>query len=245
VVNATIYTLTLKQLLARRRTLLMLAFAMLPVVLAIISRPTVEGFDRQEWTIDVLNELVIASLLPMIALVFGTAAHGADVEDGTAFYILAKPIPRLEILLSRLAAALTATAGMVGVSTFACGLIGLWGEPQEGIASGFLAGALAGSLAYCCLFVLLSVLTTRALIAGLIYVFLWEAIISRIFDGLRVFSVRQYSLGVADGVSSVEQFLFAADLSFAPAIVLTVLVSIACTWYAGRRLESFELRDTV
>jgi ABC-2 type transport system permease protein len=243
--NTTIYSLTLRQLLARRRTLLMLAFALLPVALAVISRFTVDGFDRQEWTVDVLNELVVASLLPLIALVFGTAAHGADVEDGTAFYILAKPIPRMEILVSRLLAALTATAALVALSALACGLIGLWGEPHEGIVAGFVVGVLAGSLAYACLFVLLSVLTTRALIVGLLYVFLWEAIISRIFEGLRVLSVRQYTLGVADGITSVSDFIFEADLSFVPAVILTLVVSAACTWYAARRLESFELRDTV
>ena len=243
--NTVIYSLTLRQLLARRRTLLMVLFALLPAALAVLSRFTIDDFERQEWAVDVLNELVVASLLPLIALVFGTAAHGADVEDGTAFYILAKPIPRLEILLSRLAAALTATGALVVLSALACGLIGLWGEEQAGITSGFVVGVLAGSLAYSCVFVLLSVLTTRALIVGLLYVFLWEAIISRIFDGLRILSVRQYTLGVADGLSSVDERLLDADLAFAPAAVLTLVVSAFCIWYSARRLESFELRDTV
>ena len=47
---------------------------------------------------------------------------------------------------------------------------------------------------------MLSVVTSRALIAGLIYVFIWEGLVNGLFAGTRLLSVRHYTLGVADSI---------------------------------------------
>ena len=39
-----------------------------------------------------LDGLVVTTLLPLAALVYGTAALGAEIEDGTAVYLLSKPV---------------------------------------------------------------------------------------------------------------------------------------------------------
>ena len=43
-----------------------------------------------------------------------------------------------------------------------------------------------------------SVFTNHSLIGGLIYVFLWEGVVTQLFTGTRYMSVRQYTLGLAD-----------------------------------------------
>ena len=45
--------------------------------------------------------LVVAIVLPLTALLVGTSALGDEFEDGTAVYLLTKPIPRWQILLRR------------------------------------------------------------------------------------------------------------------------------------------------
>ena len=36
--------------------------------------------------------------MPLVALIFGTAAIGSEIEDGTAVYLIVKPIPRWRIV---------------------------------------------------------------------------------------------------------------------------------------------------
>ena len=46
----------------------------------------------------ILDTLVVRTVLPLVALVVGTAALGSEIEDGTAVYLMIKPIPRWRIV---------------------------------------------------------------------------------------------------------------------------------------------------
>jgi ABC-2 type transport system permease protein len=105
-IDPTILRLTVRQLLGQRRSIVMVLFALLPVLLAVLYALENDSSDAQEWTAKVaLGGLVIGLVLPFTALVFGTAALGQEFEDGTAVYLLAKPIPRATIVFSKLVVA--------------------------------------------------------------------------------------------------------------------------------------------
>ena len=116
-----IAALTLRQLLGRGRTVLLGLLALLPILLAIVYRLGSEDTDQQRWVAQVLFDgLVVTILLPLLALVYGTAALGAEIEDGTAVYLLAKPVSRAEIIVGKLLAAWVADVGhraRIGVSS--------------------------------------------------------------------------------------------------------------------------------
>lgn len=63
-VNGPILELTLRQMLGRKRSLLMVGFGLLPVLLAVIFRLSDSSDDQQQWTADVLlNGFIVTSLL--------------------------------------------------------------------------------------------------------------------------------------------------------------------------------------
>jgi ABC-2 type transport system permease protein len=237
--------LTLRQLLGRGRTILLGLLALLPVLLAVAYRIGSEDTDQQRWVAQVLLEgLVVTTVLPLTALVYGTAALGAEIEDGTAVYLLAKPVPRSRIVAGKLLAAWALTAATVLASGLVAGAIGLAGAPQDGLLLGFGVALVLGSLVYVALFLLLSIATSRALIAGLVYVFVWEGLINGLFAGTRLLSIRHYTLGVADLLTSVPAAVFDAKLAPAPALVLIALLCATCVWRAIRRLERLEIGET-
>jgi ABC-2 type transport system permease protein len=242
-VNRVIIEVTLRQLVGRRRTLLMALLALIPVGLALLFRANAEGERPDEFTVDMLNVIVISALLPLIALIFGTAALGAEIEDGTAVYLLAKPLPRPTIIVSKLVVAFLITAVMVVPATLVSSLIVLDGFDSTRLVAAFTLAVLAGSLVYTCLFMMLSVMTSRALIAGLVYVFLWEGLVAGLFRGVRVFSVRQYTLGIADAITTVRRSVFEARLGGAEALILAVVVAVAATVLATRRLQRYEVGE--
>ena len=91
-----ITAVTLRGLLGRRRTLLMLLLVGLPVLVALLGRIAEGSLEVDR----ILDPLGIRTILPLVALVFGTAALGSELEDGTAVFLIIKPIPRWRILES-------------------------------------------------------------------------------------------------------------------------------------------------
>lgn len=240
-----VYRLTLRQLLGRGRTILIGALALLPVLVAVVYRLGSEDTRQQEWAATVLLDgLVVTTLLPLAALVYGTAVLGAEIEDGTVVYLLAKPIARSRIVAAKLLASWTLTTATVLASALAAGAIALAGEPQSGILLGFGVGIVLGGLVYSALFVLLSVVTSRALIAGLIYVFIWEGLVNGLFAGTRLLSIRHYTLGIADAFVDLPASDFDAPLGSVTALVLMLAVGALVTWTAVQRLRRFEIGES-
>jgi ABC-2 type transport system permease protein len=240
-----IYRLTLRQMLGRGRTILVGLLALLPVVVALVYRLGSQDTLPQEWTASVLLDgLVVTTLLPLAALVYGTAALGVEIEDGTAVYLLSKPIPRSRIVVAKILASWTVTTATVLTSALAAGAIALYDKPKSDTLLGFGVGIVLGGLVYSALFVMLSVITSRALIAGLIYVFIWEGLVNGLFAGTRLLSVRHYTLGIADWFVDLPPSAFDAALDPATALALMVAFGATATWYAVARLRRFEIGET-
>ena len=95
-----IVRVTFRQLLGRRRTLLLVLLATLPVLLAIAFRlggqTDVERFTRR-----IFDTVSMTILLPLVAILFGSGAFGAEIDDGTVVYLLAKPIPRWMVIAAK------------------------------------------------------------------------------------------------------------------------------------------------
>lgn len=256
--NLAIIQLTARQLLGQKRSFLLFASALIPVLIAIVYRlsdASNEDFvasgtgqvisDQPRWVAEVLlSQLLVGTLLPLGALIFGTAALGSEIEDGTAVYLLSKPIPRWQIVASKLFVAWLVTAALVLLATVVSVAIALDAPFDYRILAGFSLAVVAGALVYATFFILLSIVTSRALIVGLLYVFIWEAVLTRLFDGLRYVSVRQYALGVADSVISGPADIFEADLNGTVAIILVFAVSSLLFVYAARRLTAWEIGES-
>ena len=245
-IDGTIIRLTMRQLLGQKRTLLMLGFALIPVLIAVLYYFNGDHTrnDPQEWTAKVvLSGLVVGLTLPFTALVFGTAALGTEFEDGTAVYLLSKPIPRSTIVLSKLLVAWLATIVVVLIATVPAGYIALSGKPADGIVLGFAIAVVAGALVYCSAFLWLSIATSRALIAGLLYVFIWEGVVVNLFRGVRFFSVRQYTLGIAGELNSAPARVFDPRLDGPQAVILATVVTGVAIWFAFRALQRWEIGE--
>jgi ABC-2 type transport system permease protein len=244
-VNAPVALLTWRQLLGKRRTLLLVLFALVPVLVAVAFRFGDADEEPARWTARTLmGGLVIGSLLPLAALIMGTAAIGTEIEDGTVVYLLGKPVRRIEIVTAKLGVAWFATAVFILVSAIVSGLIAVQSADRGGqLVLGFALAGLAGAFVYTAVFIVLSVVTTRAFVVGITYVFLWEGIITRLFTGTRILSIRQYTLGLADLLADAPRRVFEADLGAGPAVVMMAVVSALAIWYAARRLTRFELGE--
>ncbi|MEO8510525.1 MAG: ABC transporter permease subunit [Chloroflexota bacterium] len=239
--NGTIAGITFRQLLGRRRVLLLLVLGAVLVLVALAYRLAGGGDDDLRWTAGLLENFGIATLMPLVALVLGTGAIGAEIEDGTIVYILAKPISRSVIVATKLAVAALAAAALTCGPILLAGIIAAGGM-GNGLVLGFTLAAAIGSLLYAALFVALSLVTGRALVFGLFYVLLWEGFLSGLFAGTRTFSIRQHTLAFAEAIGHPPTDAFDASLDLVPAVVIGGALLVISVVVAIRRLRAFELR---
>jgi ABC-2 type transport system permease protein len=230
---------TMRGLLGRRRTILMLLLTAVPVVVALLARI---GGGRLDDALVPILELAVRTVLPLTALVFGTSALGSEIEDGTAVYILAKPVPRWLIAVAKASVAGLLAAALTVGSTLLTGLL-VGGADTTSLATtfAFAVAMTVASFAYAALFVALSLVTSRALIVGLIYTLVWEGILAGILEGTRVFSVREATLTVADALAPVAAGVD-ADLEASSGFLLLVVVIAVSLAVGTSRLRSWEVR---
>lgn len=236
--------LTLRQLLGRRRILISAALALVPVALALAYRLGGAEGDPQDWAANtLLAGLVATTILPLVALVHGTASIGGELDDGTALQLLATPVPRSRIVLAKLIAASAVTAGTIVVPALVAAAIALQGEASGGLLVGFGVALTVGAAVYCALFLLLRIVTGKALVIGLAYVLVWEGVVNGLFAGTRLLSVRHGILGLAD--AAVDLPVFDPPLGAATAVALLAIVGAGSAAYAVRRLQRWEIGEVV
>jgi ABC-2 type transport system permease protein len=238
--NWVIAGITLRQLLSRRRTILLLLLGGVLVLAAGIFRLAGEEARALPFTSGLVGTLGIGTLMPLVALIFGTGALGAEIEDGTAVFLLAKPLSRTTIVLTKLAVAAACSVALTCAPMLLAGLLAAGGL-GEGLVIGMVGGAVIGSVLYCAVFVAVSLITSRALVFGLAYVLIWEGLLAGLFVGTRTFSIRQVTLAFADAFGSIPSDLLDAPLSLGTAVVVALAILVLATLIAVRRLSAFEI----
>jgi ABC-2 type transport system permease protein len=233
--NPVVLRITLRATLGRKRALV---FLLVPAVLLLLTIALKLLAKSSSWPPEFLGVFGLSVVLPLTALVIGTSVLGAEIDDGSIVHLLATPVSRTSVVLSKFAAAVMLTVVFGALPEYvAAGIARGFGGK---LALGLLLGALVASVAYNALFVMLSVLTTRAIAVGLLYLLVWEGLLGNFVGGVRILSIGQYSVSVAN--SLIHTSALNAHLTMATAIVMAVAVTAVTLVIAARRLSAFSIK---
>jgi len=231
----TIARLGVASVFGRRRGILLFVLPLVLVGLAGLVRFLV-GQDI-EVASNVLYGLGIGVVVPLVALVATTGVLAPEIDDGSIAYLLAKPVSRHTIVISKLTVAVGCVVTFGAIPMLIAGMVLMIEEPSLG--PGYAVGSLLGGAAYCALFALLSVMSRHAVVIGLIYLLVWEGLLGGLLDGVRWLSVTRWSGAIIEQL--VEGVEIVPDLGWVYAGAATALVIILGTWLTGRRLRGFNL----
>ncbi len=230
---STVAWITARGLFGRRRALLLLPLPVLLIGLAALCRAY--DLDPADWGAPVVIGLGLAVLLPVVSLIVGTGVLGSEIDDGTIVHILTKPLPRRDIILAKLGVAVGVSALTAAVPLFVTGLLA--DSVRFGLALA-LAGIL-GAFAYSAFFLLLSLVTRRPVLLGLVYILVWEGLLGTFVSGTRVLSIQQYVITVADKIAPTG--ILDAKVGLPVALVMAALFALGCAIAAVARLGSFSM----
>jgi ABC-2 type transport system permease protein len=257
--NPTVAWITTRATLSRKRAFLFAIPAVILIVLTLALKATRP--PSRPWPSHVLGQFGFSVLLPLTALIIGCSVLGAEIDDGSVIHLLATPVRRSSVIMTKFAVATILTVIFAAVPELIAALIsgGGYTEPMVTVhagsaptfipaaavstgdfALGLFVGAVAGAVIYNAIFVMVSVATTRAIAVGLLYVLIWEAVLSNFVSGARLLSVSHYSLGIAQGIA--HDTTLDAGLSVPTSVIMGAIVTVAALALAVNLLSAFTLK---
>src|SRR6185437_14439753 len=185
-VNPVLLRLTMRATMGRKRALI---FAIAPIIMIGVSALLKLVAKSPVWPPEFLGVFGFTVVVPLTALIIGTSVLGAEIDDNSVISLLATPIRRSTVVLTKFVAAAIITVIFAAV-----------GE--------YLAGAIATGPG------------------------------SKL--ALRLLSVDQYALGIANSIAHESQLH--AHLTLGTAVAMGVVVTCLALAFAAVRLRSFSLK---
>ena len=181
-ISAPVYGLTLRSLFTGKRILALAALALVPVIASTVFASAGEIEPELFWA-RLLQRLVIPTITAFIAIVIGASAIADEREDGTI------PLSRLTIIVTKIAAAWTATLALLVPAVLVSAAIALGGEADTAQIAWPLAGIALAALCYCAVAAWLAMVVRRPVVIGVLYILLWEGSIATFAASADRFSI--------------------------------------------------------
>lgn len=131
--------------------------------------------------------LVVQAIVPLVAVILGSAVVAEEVEDRTISYLLARPIPRPAILLGRWFASLILISVLLAASAWLVVAILeplTADDPDNAVPPGFqrklVLAVVVGGYAYSAIFAAVGAWLKRAVLIGLGYTFAIEGFLANL-----------------------------------------------------------------
>lgn len=238
-VNGVVMRVTLRATLSRKRALLFALPAIVLIGIAAILRATAHSLVWPPEFLGPVGYLVLA----LTSLLVGGSVLGGEIEDGSIVHLLATPVSRRSVVLSKYLVAVGLTVIFAAIPEYLAALIAK--GPGNGLTIGLLVGALVGAAVYNALFVMLTTVLSpgRALAVGLLYVLVWEGLLANLIAGVGLLSVEHYGLAVANSIAHNSNLN--ANLSVGTAIGMSIAVTVIALVLAVRSLSAFSVKGDV
>jgi ABC-2 type transport system permease protein len=243
--NTTIMWLTMRQLFVRSRLISAFLVALIPLGVMMIfnashGTPTMEA---GRFLLGMYRDFVIGTILPLVAIVFGTTAFGAEVSDGTIVYLLVKPEARWKIILSKFVVSVFATILVMTPAVFLPWISMDHDLVPVNVPATILAAVSVGALLYGALFIAVGIASKRALVMGLLYIIIIEFVLSRQAAGVMSFSIRELTLTALARIGEGNRWIGPGTVTLDTFYVMGPIFFFGSLIYAWNKFRKFEILE--
>ncbi len=232
-----LFRLFIRHQITTGRLVLVGGFSLLLIAASLAVNRSSDELDRSTTTMDFLSGMGLGLAVPIIALVLASSTLGDLVEDETLVYLWHRPSPRWMIAMS---AWLSSTAATLPATVIPIGLSGLLASGGSlRIAGAVSAASALAAFAYCGLFTFAGVVVRKSLVWGLLYVFIWETLLTNLFGGLGRLSVRSYASDLANRLAEVGSL--DGLHSIPTSIIASLVFGLGCVGLTTWRLTKMDV----
>ena len=191
-------------------------------------------------------EMIVFRVVALAAAMFTMAVISQEIEQKTIVYLVTRTVSRRVIMWSRGLAAVVAVTVMSWISLVAVAavMLGL-GFLGNGFVWMDLAIMMLGAAAYSTLFIFITLVMNRAMIAILAYAFVWESLVPNFSGDMPLLSINFYMTTLANhseggSMPSGLQALTGGAVAVEPWVAWAVLLGIFVggmalnAWWFGR-----------
>ena len=186
---------------------------------------------------EIVDAVGYTLVLPLVALLAASSVLGPEIDDGSIVYLLAKPVPRRVVVLSKCVVAWLATLAAGRAPAAARGAVLDSSATSRAVA--WSLGARRRRHDVLRAVPRPAALTRHAVVIGLLFVLLWEGLLGNLLSGIRWLAIGAWGKEVASAVSDAVS---APGTGLIYALLAATLVTVGSVWFAGDRLRSFTLR---
>ncbi len=239
-----ITSLTVRQFLEGKAIRVVIGLALIPLVFGLIYLIQPDR-DRPGSFLGngIFIEVMIPTLLPLTVLVLATSAFGNEVEDRTLPFLILKPVSRFRIVIEKLVGSVLVSGPIVVLGLTMTYLVVMRGDSGENLQLlwAMIVASLVATVTYSSIFMLVSLLISRALVAALIYLFVWESILGRFVPGLRYVSIRHFVASIFAAVAEDPRFALQDATGLSASIATLAVASVVAIVLATWRLRTMNL----
>ncbi len=200
-----LYALTVRQHMRGKRWMVAAVLFLLPAALALVIRSVSPDVPRRGLEFIFAFMFIPQALLPLVALLYASGIIQDEQEEQTITYLLIRPIRKWVLYLVKLLATLTTTVFLTAVFTGLTYVAIYWGSGEtNAVDESPLRRCIItmsihslSVIAYCCLFGVISLLTRRTLIAGIVYAAIFEGFLANLPLSIRLITVIYYARVIA------------------------------------------------
>ncbi len=233
-----VYFLTLRQMAGKWRLSAMAVLASLPVLVSFLALRSDEAPSVPDFELLALSGLLAGSIMPLVVLAIAASAFANELEDRTLANLTLAPIARSRIVWPKLLGSMTLSGPFILMSALLTAHIAFLGDLHATIA--VVLGAMGGVALYAAAFTWLGLYTTQAIGVGLLYIVVWEGFFSGFVSGVRMLSIRHYSMGLMHAIDA-RRFADADVMSPMAAVIVSVVVFSAFVFLSIRRLKRMDV----
>lgn len=234
------HRLLVRQLLTKGRIAALLGVGgIVSLVVALVSR-TVRDDEPAETAlrlgVELMANLGFTIVVPIVALVFASAAFGDLREDETLVYLWLRPMDRWPIVVGAWLASVTVSLPLTLVPLTVAAFIANVGS--ELVLATILA-CVMGNLAYSAVFMLAGLLLKNSVVWGIGYILIWEGLVAGLGSVGERLAIRGYTRSIMAEQTSVDLYL--GNLSSTTAVVVLTLVVLVAIVLSSLRLRTMDV----
>jgi ABC-2 type transport system permease protein len=234
---AALFSMSLRQALPVRRTVILVLIQLIPALVYLLSTQNRTPVAALESFVAIGAAMLLALAVPVVAIVLGAGALGAERRDETLSFVALRPIPRFALAGIKTGAAIAAATAIGLVGVLALGIVHVAQHGNVSLIVGMAYAVFITTALYTSVLVPLGFLTDRAVLVAMVYLFIVEGGVISALPALATISPWRIGLSAFAAVANdpppiVDDLMGSLTPSaVAPtvAVVIVFVVAVALT----------------